>query len=162
MNEMLFITNNITMKTKIARNIHIYLLSFLGLSAIGGGAALIISPSGRLLGGLPLSILERSPFNNFLIPGIILFLVLGLFPSMIVYFLLKKTEYKWAEYFNIFKDMYWAWSFSIYVAFALIIWIQVETIYVQGVGRLQTFYMLFSIPLILVALLPQVRNFYKK
>ena len=162
MNEMLFITNNITMKTKIARNIHIYLLSFLGLSAIGGGAALIISPSGRLLGGLPLSILERSPFNNFLIPGIILFLVLGLFPSMIVYFLLKKTEYKWAEYFNIFKDMYWAWSFSIYVAFALIIWIQVETIYVQGVGWLQTFYMLFSIPLILVALLPQVRNFYKK
>ena len=150
------------MTSKSIRNIHLILLSFLGLSAIGGGAALIISPSGKLLGGLPLSILARSPFNNFLIPGIILFTVLGLFPSVLVYFLFKKTDNKFAEYFNFFKDMYWAWSFSIYVAFALIIWIQVETIYIQGVGWLQTFYMLFSIPLIFVALLPQVRDFYKK
>jgi magnesium-transporting ATPase (P-type) len=150
------------MTSKTARNIHLSLLAFLGLSAIGGGGALIISPSGKLLGGLPLSILARSPFNDFLIPGIILFVVLGLFPSVLVYFLLKKTENKFAEHFNFFKDMYWAWSFSIYVAFALIIWIQVETIYIQGVGGLQTFYMLYAIPLIFVALLPQVRDFYKK
>jgi hypothetical protein len=150
------------MTSKIARNSHFFLLVFLGLSAIGGGGALIISPSGKLLGGLPLSILARSPFNDFLIPGIILFVVLGLFPSVLVYFLLNKIDSKLAEYFNFFKDMYWAWSFSIYVAFALIIWIQVETIYIQGVGGLQTFYMLYAIPLIFVALLPQVRVFYKK
>jgi len=48
------------------------------------------------------------------------------------------------------------------VAFALIIWIQVETIYIQGVGWLQTFYLLFAIPLIFTVLLPQVRNLYKK
>ena len=51
---------------------------------------------------------------------------------------------------------------QLYVAIALIIWIQVETIYKQGVGWLQTFYMLYAIPLILIALLPQVRNLYKK
>ena len=150
------------MTSKIARNSHLFLLVFLGLSAIGGGGALIISPSGKLLGGLPLSILARSPFNDFLIPRIILFTILGLFPSVLVYFLLNKTDSKLAEYFNFFKDMFWAWSYSIYVAFALIIWIQVETIYVQGVGWLQTFYMLYAIPLIFVALLPQVRKMYKK
>ena len=150
------------MKSKTTRNILLSLLAFLGLSAIGGGGALIISPSGKLLGGLPLSILERSPFNNFLIPGIILFVVLGLIPCLIVFALIKKPESKFAEHLNFFKDMYWAWSFSIYVAFALIIWIQVERIYVQGVGWLQTFYMLFAIPLIFVALLPQVRHLYKK
>ncbi len=58
--------------------------------------------------------------------------------------------------------MHWSWSFSVYAAFALIIWIQVETIYVQVVGWLQTFYMFFAIPLIFVGLLPQVRNLYKK
>jgi hypothetical protein len=58
--------------------------------------------------------------------------------------------------------MHWAWSFCIYVAFALIIWIQVETIFVQGVGWLQTLYMLYAIPIIFVALLPQVRTIYKK
>ncbi len=150
------------MTTTTWRNIYLSLLAFLGLSAIGGGGALIISPSGKLLGGLPLSILERSPFNDFLVPGIILFVVLGIIPSLLVLALLKKPNSLFAERFNFFKDMHWAWTFSIYVAFALIIWIQVETIYIQGVGWLQTFYMLYAIPLILVALLPQVRNLYKK
>ena len=150
------------MTTTTVRNIHLSLLGFLGLSAIGGGGALIISPSGKLLGGLPLSILEHSPFNDFLVPGIILFVVLGIIPSFLVFGLLNKPSSVLAERFNFFKDMHWAWTFSIYVAFALIIWIQVETIYIQGVGWLQTFYMLYAIPLILVALLPQVRNLYKK
>ena len=150
------------MTTTTVRNIHLSLLAFLGLSAIGGGGALIISPSGKLLGGLPLSILERSPFNDFFVPGIILFVVLGIIPSLLVLALLKKPSSVLAERINFFKDMHWAWSFSIYVAFALIIWIQVETIFIQGVGWLQTFYMLYAIPLILVALLPQVRNLYKK
>ena len=150
------------MTTTTLRYIYLSLLAFLGLSAIGGGGTLIISPSGKLLGGLPLSILERSPFNDFLVPGIILFVVLGIIPSLLVLALLKKPNSVFADRFNFFKDMHWAWTFSIYVAFALIIWIQVETIYIQGVGWLQTFYMLYAIPLILVALLPQVRNLYKK
>ena len=150
------------MTTNTVRNIYLSLLAFLGLSAIGGGGALIISPSGKLFGGLPLSILERSPFNDFLVPGIILFVVLGIIPSLLVLALLKKPSSAFAERFNFFKDMHWAWTFSIYLAFALIIWIQVETIFIQGVGWLQTFYILYAIPLILVALLPQVRNLYKK
>jgi hypothetical protein len=150
------------MRSKTARNIHLILLAVLGLSALGGGGALIVSPSGKLLGGLPLSILEKSPFTNFLFPGIILFLILGIAPCLLVYALLKKPSNQFAEYFNFFKDMHWAWSFSIYIAFALIIWIQVETIFVQSVGWLQTFYMFYSIPIILVALLPQVRSLYKK
>ena len=150
------------MRQKTARNMHLILLAFLGLSAIGGGGALIISPSGKLLGGLPLSILDHSPFNDFLIPGIILFVILGVFPILIIVALLQKKVSKFAERFNLFSDMHWAWTFSIYIAFALIIWIQVETIFVQGVGWLQTFYMLYSIPLLIAALLPQNRNIYKK
>ena len=150
------------MVTTTYRNIYLSLLAFLGLSAIGGGGALIISPSGKLLGGLPLSILERSPFNDFLFPGIILFVVLGIIPCLLIFALLKKPRSVLAERFNFFTDMHWAWSYSIYVAFALIIWIQVETIFIQGVGWLQTFYILYAIPLILVASLPQVRNLYRK
>lgn len=150
------------MKPTTARNILIALLLFLGVSAMGGGSFLIISPSGKLLGGLPLSILEHSPFSDFLIPGIILFLILGFFPCLISLALIKKPTNRFAEYFNFFKDMHWAWSFSIYLAFALIIWIQVETIFVQGVGWLQTFYMLYAIPIIFIALLPQVRAIYNK
>jgi hypothetical protein len=151
-----------SIKPMSARNILILLLLFLGLSALGGGALLIISPSGKLLGGLPLSILDHSPFNNFFIPGVILFLVLGFSPCFLAVALVKKPVNRFAENFNFFKDMYWGWTFSIYTAFALITWIQVETIFVQSVGWLQTFYMLYAIPIIFVALLPQVRTLYKK
>ncbi|MDA6071560.1 hypothetical protein NJT12_18215 [Flavobacterium sp. AC] len=147
---------------KVAQNTHRALLLFLGLTAMIGGGALIISPSGKLLGGLPLSILENSPFTDFLIPGIILFSVLGFFPVLIVMALFKRPFIPFAEHFNLFKDMYWAWTFSIYIAFALIIWIQVETFFVQGVGWLQMFYMLYAIAMLIVALLPYTRNNYTK
>lgn len=150
------------MKPIATRNVLILLLLFLGASAIGGGGALIISPSGKLLGGLPLAILTHSPFSDFLFPGIILFLVLGIFPCSISYALIKKPNNSIAEFFNLFKDMHWAWSFSLYIGFVLIIWIQVETIYIQGTGWLQTFHLLYSIPIIFVALLPQIRILYKK
>lgn len=150
-----------TMKPTIARNILVGLLLFLGISALGGGSMLILSPSGRLLGGLPLSILKNSPFSDFLIPGIILSTVLGVFPCFTGYALMYQPQSKFAERLNLFSDMYWGLSFSIYTSFAIIIWIQVETIFVQSVGWLQTFYMLYAIPIIFFALLPQVRTFYK-
>jgi len=146
------------MKPTLAANIHLSLLGFLGVSAIGGGSALIISPSGQLLGGLPLSILENSPFTDFRIPGLILILVLGIFPIIVLWALIKKPIFPFAQHFNLFRDMHWAWTYSIYVAFALIIWIQVETYFVQGVGWLQMFYMLYAIPMLIVALLPQIRK----
>jgi len=141
--------------------LHISLLLFLGISAIYGGGALIISPSGKLLGGLPLFILKNSPFSNFLVPGIILFLVLGVLPIFTVWALIKKPLVPFATYFNVFKDMHWSWSCSIYCAFALVIWIQVETYFIQGVGWLQMFYMLYAIPMLIVTLLPSIRNRYK-
>lgn len=149
------------MKSKAAINIHIFLVAFLGISAIGGGGALILSPSGKLLGGLPVSILKNSPFEDFLYPGIILFLVLGIFPCLVVYSLIKRPSNKLAESLNFFKDMHWAWSYSIYIAFALIIWLQVEMFFIQGVNWLHNFYMILATAILFVALLPQVRGFYK-
>ena len=75
------------------RNLLIFLLAFLGVGAIGGGGVLIISPSGKLI-GMPLSMLDKSPFDSFLIPAIILFLVLGVFPCVLAFALLKKLENK--------------------------------------------------------------------
>jgi hypothetical protein len=145
-----------------ARNLLMSFLLYLGVTAVGGGSMLIISPSGKLLGGLPVSILAHSPFHDFLIPGILLLLVLGITPCILAAALLNKPANKIAEYLNFFKDMYWGWSYTIYIAFALIIWIQVETIFAQSVGWLQTFYLLYAIPILFVALLPQIRTQYKK
>jgi len=149
------------MKKQTARNILLVLLGFLGIGAFFGGGVLIISPSGKLF-RMPLSLLDNSPFNTFLIPGIILFNVLGIVPILLIIALIKKPEIKLAEKLNFYSDMYWAWTYSIYVAFALIIWIQVEMTILRSVHWSHTLYIFLAIAIIYVALVPQVRDIYKK
>ena len=149
------------MKRNSANYLLVILLAILGLGAIFGGSMLIISPSGELF-GMPLSMLDNSPFTNFLLPGIILFSVLGIFPVGVSIALIKKPEFKFAELFNIYKDMYWGWTYCIYIAFSLIIWIQIEMVILRAVHWSHTFYMFFALAIIFVALLPQIRTIYKK
>jgi hypothetical protein len=51
----------------------------LSIGALGGGLVLIIAPRGEIM-PLPLSALAGSPFDTYLVPGLILFGVLGLGP----------------------------------------------------------------------------------
>lgn len=149
------------MKTMIPRNVLIFLLGFLGVGALFGGGVFIISPSGNLF-GMPLSLLDHSPFTNFLIPGIILFIVLGLIPCGLVVALLNKPKSKLAESVNFYPDMHWAWTGSIYVAFVLIGWIQIQMVFLQAVNWLHTVYMFLAVAILFVALLPTVRALYRK
>jgi uncharacterized membrane protein YqjE len=147
---------------KKIRNIFLIILGFLALGAIGGGIVLIISPSGELI-GIPLSEFKNIPFNCYLIPGIILLSVLGIIPLLLIIALLKKPESRLAEQMNIFNDMHWSWTFSIYIAFALIGWIHIQLIFLQGaVHWLHTFYLFYAILIIIIALLPPIRFLYKK
>ena len=149
-------------KIKRIRNVFLIVLGFLGIGAMGGGIVMIISPDGELI-GLPLSEFKNMPFSSYLIPGIILFSILGLIPSLLIIALLKKPESKIAEKINIFKDMHWSWTYSIFIAFTLIGWIHIQLIFLQGVVHwLQTFYMFYAILIIIIALLPQMRYLYKK
>jgi hypothetical protein len=50
---------------------------FVGIGAVASGALLIIAPSGELL-QMSTDMLKGTPFDDYLIPGIILFLVNGL------------------------------------------------------------------------------------
>lgn len=143
------------------RNALLALQALLGLGALGGGGALVVSPSGKLM-GMPLSMLARSPFQNFLVPGLVLFTVLGLAPCLLVGALLKKPVSQFAERLNLFCDMHWAWTGTIYVSFALVIWIQLEMIFLNAVSWLHTVYVGLALAILLVALLPKTRALYKK
>ena len=54
-----------------------FLQLFIGLGAVAGGLGLVSEPDGSNL-GMPLSMLEHSPFPDFLIPGMVLLMVNGL------------------------------------------------------------------------------------
>jgi len=60
---------------RIARIVLLSLHILVGLGAFAGGVAAILDPLAPL--GMPTSELENSPFETFLIPGIVLFGVIG-------------------------------------------------------------------------------------
>ncbi|MCK4664142.1 MAG: hypothetical protein KAT68_14840 [Bacteroidales bacterium] len=149
------------MKTRrpFALNVLLCLLLFLSLGALFGGGVLTLDPSGELL-QMPIIILKNSPFNNFLIPGLILFTVLGVIPALVFYSLLKRPQWTWVNVLNVYRDMYWAWTFTLYVGFALIIWISVQTLMINSVHFVHTGYVLLGISIVFIALLPPVRQHY--
>lgn len=53
------------------------LQAFIGVGAVAGGLVLVLDPSGATL-GLPLDLLEETPFASYLVPGIVLVVVNGL------------------------------------------------------------------------------------
>ena len=82
------------MKT-IVKVIAILLLFVNGIGAVYGGFQLITDPSGSKL-QMPLSFLEHSPFDDYLIPGIILFIVNGIFSFVAITTIFLETQkYPW-------------------------------------------------------------------
>ncbi|MBD3414471.1 MAG: hypothetical protein GF421_08590 [Candidatus Aminicenantes bacterium] len=138
--------------TNKTRPIPIYILLafilFQGISGIAGGTGLILDPSGKSL-QIPISWLDGSPFSNYLIPGLILFVVLGLYPLIVFYSLLKKLR--------------WSWFAAFVLGAALLIWIGVEIIIIgyQPQPPLQLIYGLVGFIILVLVFLPSVRSFLK-
>ena len=90
---------------------------FVGIGAMAGGLAAIINPYKPL--GMPVESLKNSPFSNYLIPGIILFAIIGLgnvFSALMLHF----------------KSRFQGYISSVF-SWALVIWIVVQCIMLNGV-----------------------------
>jgi hypothetical protein len=107
---------------------------FVGLGAVPGGLAAVINPWNPL--GMPVEALKYSFFSNFLIPGIILFVVIGLGNLAGAYMFRYKSRLQG--------------YFSGVIGLALVIWIVVQCIMLQAVVWLHVLY--FIIGLIQVTL----------
>jgi len=94
---------------------------FLSLGALFGGAALILGPDGHLL-GMPSTVLHGSLFNSFLIPGILLFVAIGLGPAVAALLTLRRSVLAPLATFG--------------VGVALVGWISVEMLILAGPGSL--------------------------
>jgi hypothetical protein len=137
----------------------IVLQIFLALGAIFGGGMLVIDPSGEGL-KMPLSLLEQSPFPNYFIPGLLLFFILGVIPVWISFGLVFKKSSNIANKINVFPHQHWAWSFSLYSGFALIIWIFAQAYFFQAVYAVHLVYFTLGIVIQIVTLLPGVQKKY--
>jgi hypothetical protein len=68
----------------------IVLLIIVSLNALAAGYSFISDPSGNGLGISTDYLKASAPFDNYLIPGVVLFLVLGILSSIIAFFAISK------------------------------------------------------------------------
>ena len=117
------------------------------LGAIGGGAGLVQDPVENI--GMPLSMLEGSPFSDFLVPGLILLIVVGLPPLVAVYGLAGRRR--------------WGRWFAIVAGAGLVIWIITEVVllgYLPGTGLgLQIGMGLLGVLILVMALVRPTRRY---
>lgn len=107
-------------------------------SAIPAGILLIIQPDGSSI-GLPLKLLEDSPFVDFLIPGLFLLIVNGIFNV--------------AGAVISFKQKLYAGKIGVFLGLLLVLWILVQVYFTKGfIFFLQTLFLVVGLVEIIVAI----------
>ena len=92
--------------------------AFVGIGALAGGLAAITNPQEPL--GVSVEFLKNSPFSNYLIPGIILFTIIGL--GNVISALMFRFKLRFQGYIS-----------SVF-SWALVIWIVVQCIMLNAVA----------------------------
>jgi hypothetical protein len=118
-----------------------------GLSGLLGGISLIIDPTGALI-ELPIGWLQGSIFTDYLIPGIILLTILGIFPLLTTIGLISGTK----------RSL----IYTRLVGYALVIWIAVEILIVgyKPEPPLQMIYGIEGVIILLLSYSSKVSNYY--
>jgi len=134
------------MKTDF-RILGVALLSFVGFTALYCGFALMIDPSGEFI-NLPVEKLKFSPFADFLIPGVILFFVLGLGSLLVIPVVIKDTPE--------------STNFMILAGIIISGWIVVQMIMALEVHWLQGVYIAIALALIFIGIKAEARQESKR
>jgi len=132
------------------------LLLFQGISATPSGLMLVLDPTGGWL-QMPLNMLEGTPFPNYLIPGLILSIVLGLGAFFVLACLFFLPDWGWARRLNSVKSQHWTWTASAAFGLASMIWIMVQVLLIGLGAFIQAFYFGVGLAILLLTLTPSVR-----
>jgi hypothetical protein len=123
--------------SRVARGV-LALEVLLSVGAVGGGLILMVAPRGEIM-PLPLSALAGSPFDTYFVPGLILFVVLGLGP-------LVAARLAWLRHPL-------APAAAFVVGTALVIWVGVEVAIIgySNEPPLQAIYLVLGVAILLSA-----------
>jgi hypothetical protein len=133
-------------------------MAFLSLNGLGGGLVFMIEPNGSLM-GMTTEWLAKTPFQSFLIPGICLFLLNGVFPLVSLVGLISRKENRVFNALNVFKDKFWGWTFSVYSGIITISWIIIQQM-IADFFVLQPIITAIGLINFVLALMPRIQKRY--
>lgn len=130
-------------------------IGFVGISACFSGPLLIIDPSGMII-QFPGGTLDNTPFSSFLIPGIILTFIIGLYPLLVTLWLLFPKML----HISVKSSLQPRWYAAFSVGITILVFIIAQLILIQQKMFLQDVYLLTGLFICTVCLLPAIRKYY--
>jgi hypothetical protein len=149
------------MRTVPRPTISLWLISvslvLLGVSAAFGGFLLVIDPSGARM-QWSLALLEHSPFENFLIPGLLLGIVFGIGSFLALLALWFRPTWPLGTAITRFTGEHWSWSVAFTIGLGQVIWIVAEVLMVRVASWLQPVCVTLGVLIVLLTFEPGFRR----
>lgn len=136
----------------------ILVLLFLALGGFSGGIPMLTDPANG--GYLQFAeLLPQLPISNFVLPGLFLFIVMGLFPLLLTYALIARPAWNGVNRFFQWSRHYWAWTVTLILVLIIAIWLAVEG-WLLGWWPITYATAVIGFLILLFAMMPSVRKFY--
>ena len=139
----------------------IALLTTIGVGALISGAMMFLAPDGHLMQWSTTQ-LAGTPFSSYLIPGIVLFTFVGIFPLFTAYGLLKRPDWIWPNAINPSKNVHWVWTASWAAGVVMLVWIAVETLLLGLISFLQPAISVYGVTILALTLLGRRHGYYAR
>jgi hypothetical protein len=137
----------------------IFFLLLLALGGFYGGIAMLTDPTGTSL--QVADVLPLLPVPDYILPGIFLFVVMGLIPLVLTYALIARPNWPWVDSLFQWSKYYWAWIATLTLVAIIAIWLAVESMLI-GFFPITYFTAALGLFILFFALLPGVRKFYSE
>lgn len=136
----------------------IIVLISLALGGFSGGIPMLADPMNG--GYLQFAeVLPLLPIPNLFLPGLFLFVVMGLFPLMLTYALLARPQWNWADTLFQWSKYYWAWTATLILVAMIAIWLAYEG-WLIGWFPITYFAAIQGLLILLFVISPSVRRSY--
>ena len=137
----------------------VFFLCFLAFGGLFGGIMFLDDPSGKSMAMD--TVLPLLPVSSYLLPGLFLITVMGLFPIFLAYGLIARPDWTWAVKLTGWSQHHWAWTGSIAAALILLIWLGIQALLIGFRWPIQFITLGNALLILVTALTPAVQRFLK-
>jgi hypothetical protein len=127
------------------------------LTAIPSGILMIARPDGSAFGATPQA-LAGTPFDSWLVPGVLLFSCLGLLPLAAAVLVWRGRSHRWAAPVERLTGYRLGWAVAGASAVAIMVWIVTQVLMLGAVAALHVIYFTWGGAIGLLTITPSVRE----
>ncbi|HEY7703810.1 MAG TPA: hypothetical protein VID03_03170 [Acidimicrobiia bacterium] len=134
----------------------ISLLTFLGVTAVGGGLAMLFDVGGA---SPPEAWLQSIPLvDSWVLPGLVLAVGFGLGSLLVAFAMLTQERWPATDWIERISGHHWSWLGAIALGLGQLVWIGLELVYLPEFAWLQPLYGAIGLALVTIPWLPSARS----